>query len=57
MNRPDVHLYDNHNYFDGATRLVHDGHVRDPSKLYGYDNTFVYDQSTQRFRILTLGNT
>lgn len=49
VNRPDVHLYDNNNYFDGATRLVHDGHVQDPSKLYGYDNTFVYDQINATF--------
>ncbi|BDA77304.1 hypothetical protein LPTSP3_g02340 [Leptospira kobayashii] len=44
VNRPDVHLYDNNNYFDGATRLTYDGHVQDPSKLYGYDNTFIYDR-------------
>ena len=44
VKRPDVSLYDNNNYFDGAKRIIHDGYVQDPSKLYGYDNTYIYNQ-------------
>lgn len=42
--RPSVKLWDNNYYFDGASRYIHDGHVTDPSKVYGYENNFVYNQ-------------
>ncbi len=44
--RPSVKIWDNNYYFDGgpSNRYIHDGHVTDPSKVYGYENNYINSQ-------------